>query len=348
MSGLFRYAPFAMLLAAAFVLYQQWPQAVQPVPVVRLPTTPAVQSQSEPVANQPVRAADKVVAQNLLPSLADTEVDGQLRTDEEGNLVVDLAVRDYFDYFLSAADQSGIDAVLQALLSDAGQRLPEVALGQLVELLGSYLDYKRAGLALLQEPLTLQQQREPQAQLQALHAALERLEELRRAHFSLAVQEALFGVEQAYARYTLDSLVLQLRDDLPESQRLMLQTQLRERLPEDLRASERRQQQALQQLQHSEQLWREGADEHQVREFLAMTYDAETVQRLLQEQRRERDWQHRYGAYREELKGLQGAGLSAFDREQQQQRLCERLFQPAERHRVEIYDAIAAKQLLQP
>jgi lipase chaperone LimK len=279
-----------------------------------------------------------------LPSLAGTEVDGRLQTDAAGNLLLELAVRDYFDYFLSAVDHSGLDAVIEALLADAGRRLPEPALGQLISLLGDYLDYKRASMALMQQPLDAHQQVDPQAQLQVLQAAFERLDALRRAHFSAAAQEALFGAEQAYARYTLDSLALQQRDDLDDSQRAQLQEQARERLPEALRASEQRQQLALEQLARSEQLWREGADEQQVREFLAMTYDPDTVQRLLVEQRRERDWQQRYQAYRRELAGLQGRGLSTEDGEQLQRQLRERLFASEDRHRVETYDAIAAKQ----
>ena len=52
-------------------------------------------------------------------------MDGRLQVDAAGNLLLELAVRDYFDYFLSAVDRSGLDAVIAALLADAGRRLPE-------------------------------------------------------------------------------------------------------------------------------------------------------------------------------------------------------------------------------
>ncbi|MGY2498669.1 lipase secretion chaperone, partial [Klebsiella pneumoniae] len=68
------------------------------------------------------------------------------------------------------------------------------------------------------------------------------------------------------------------------------------------------------------------------------------VQRLLDEQRRERDWQQHYQAYRNELASLRGRGLSEADGEQLQRQLRERLFSSEDRHRVETYDAIAAKQ----
>lgn len=336
----------AALLAGGLTLYWRWP-AAEAVPaasglsfaVVAEPMPPAL-AVPAPVPAEPA----PLPSATPLPSLAGTEVDGRLQTDAAGNLVLELALRDYFDYFLSAVDHSGLDASIAALLADAGARLQEPALGQLTSLLGDYLDYKRASLALLQQPLDARQQVEPQAQLQALQRAFERLDALRRTHFSAAAQEALFGAEQAYARYTLDSLALQQRDDLDEVQRAQLHEQLRQQLPEALRVSEQRQQQAQAQLARSEQLWREGADEQQVREFLAMTYDPPTVQRLMAEQRRERDWQQRYQAYRAELAGLQGRGLSAVDAAQARQHLRERLFASEDRHRVETYDAIAAKQ----
>ncbi|PIA68165.1 lipase secretion chaperone [Pseudomonas sediminis] len=352
MSKFFSLSLVAVVVAGGLTLYWRWPAAVPEALPTAAVAVPSRQTSTEPlsvpIAKASVEAQPSVAA--TLPSLADTEVDGRLRTDAAGNLVLDLAVRDYFDYFLSAVDHSGLDAVIEALLADAGRRLPEPALGQMVSLLGDYLDYKRASMALMQQPLDARQQIEPQAQLQALQSAFARLDELRRAHFSAAAQEALFGAEQAYARYTLDSLALQQRDDLGEAQRTQMLEQLRARLPNALRESEQRQQLALEQLQRSEQLWRDGADEQQVRDFLAMTYDPQTVQSLLDEQRRERDWQQHYQAYRNELASLQGRGLSEADNEQLQRQLRERLFNSEDRHRVETYDAIAAKQpeLLDP
>ena len=38
-------------------------------------------------------------------------------------LVLELALRDYFDYFLSAVDHSGLEASIAALLADAGQKV---------------------------------------------------------------------------------------------------------------------------------------------------------------------------------------------------------------------------------
>jgi lipase chaperone LimK len=338
--------PVALLAAAAaaLILYWQWPSpGAAPAAATRV-AEPVVATPGVPAPPRPRPAPARAAPQALVPGMLGTEVDGELKTDSAGDLQLSLGVRDYFDYFLSAADQAGLEVAVEALLADAGSRLQEPALGQLIGLLGDYLDYKRAGLALLQQPLDAQQQAQPQAQLAALQQAFERLAQLRRTHFSAGAVEALFGGEEAYARYTLDSLALLGRDDLSEQAKAEALERLRGQLPAAMRASEERQSQVLAQQAESERLWREGASEEQVREFLALTYDPPTVERLLAEQRNERAWQQRYAAYRDELASLQGNGLSPADRRREQQRLRQRLFNAEDRHRVDTYDAIAAKQ----
>jgi lipase chaperone LimK len=333
------------IVAAALTLYWQWPQPIAARADAASPTQPGASVIASPLLRQPAPpAVEQAAPVAVLPSLSGTEVDGELKTDSAGDLQLDLAPRDYFDYFLSAVDQNGLDSSVEALLADAGGRLQEPALGQLIGLLGDYLDYKRASLALMQQPLDAHQQARPQVQLAVLQQAFDSMAQLRRSHFSAGAVEALFGAEEAYARYTLDSLNLLARDDLSEQGKAAAQQRLREQLPAAMRASEERQSQALVQLEQSERLWREGASEEQVRQSLALSYDPSTVERLLLEQRNERDWQQRYSSYREQLARLHSNGLSPADQQHEQQRLRQRLFNAADQHRVDTYDAIAAKQ----
>ncbi|SFI38495.1 Lipase chaperone LimK [Pseudomonas guineae] len=330
---------------AGLTLYWQWPAAALPV----TSAAPIAVTAPASAAPSPLLPAIKLSIAPVrvpasLPGLQGTEVDGELRADSAGNLQLSLALRDYLDYFLSAADQAGLEVVVETMLADARGRLPEPALGQFIGLLGDYMDYKRASLALLQQPLSTAQQSSPDGQLITLQRAFEQLAQLRRTHFSSAAAEALFGAEEAYGRYTLENLALMARDDLSEQGKALAQERLRAQLPEVMRASEARQTQAQALQIQSEKLWHEGATEEQVRQLLALTYDPPTVERLLSEQRNERVWQQRYATYLQELAGLQGDGLSAADQQREQQRLRQRLFSAEDQHRVETYDAIAAKQ----
>jgi lipase chaperone LimK len=343
----FRSTVPCLLLAgsvAGFTLYWQWPAAVLPAASVTslhpLATAPSpLRAVAETTTDTPITSAPAT-----LPGLQGTEVDGELKADSAGNLQLNLAVRDYLDYFLSAADQAGLEASVEAMLADASGRLQEPALGQFIGLLGDYMDYKRASLALLQQPLSAVQQNTADAQLLALQQAYEQLAQLRRAHFSSAAAEALFGAEEAYGRYTLDNLALMARTDLSEQAKAMAQEHLRAQLPQAMRTSEERQAQAQALQIQSAKLWQEGASEEQMRQLLALTYDPPTVERVLSEQRSERAWQQRYTTYQQQLASLQGDGLSAADQQQEQQRLRQRLFSAEDQHRVETYDAIAAKQ----
>lgn len=330
---------------AGLTLYWQWPAAAVPVAPTALVAVKAPPAAIPSPLLQTAKPNTAVVqAPTSLPGLQGTEVDGELKVDSAGNLQLSLALRDYIDYFLSAADQAGLDAAVAAMLADARGRLQEPALGQFIGVLGDYMDYKRASMAVLQQPLSSAQQATPDGQLVVLQRAFEQLAQLRRAHFSSAATEALFGAEEAYGRYTLDNLTLMARTDLSEQGKALAQERLRAQLPEAMRASEERQAQAQALQVQSEKLWQEGASEEQVRQFLALTYDSPTVERLLSEQRNERAWQQRYAAYQQELASLQGNGLSPADQLVEQQRLRQRLFNAEDRHRVETYDAIAAKQ----
>lgn len=330
---------------AGLTLYWRWPAAELSAAPVPLTAVAAPFSTIPSLVPQTIKPPPPVInAPTGLPGLQGTDVDGELKADSASNLQLSLALRDYLDYFLSAADQAGLETVVEAMLADARRRLPEPALGQFMSLLGDYMDYKRASLALLQQPLSTAQQSTPDDQLLALQGAFEQLAQLRRAHFSSAATEALFGAEEAYGRYTLDNLALMARDDLSEHAKALAQERLRAQLPEAMRASEARQAQAQEVRAQTETLWQEGASEEQVRQFLALTYDPPTVERLLAEQRNERAWQQRYAAYQQEIASLQGNGLSAADQQQEQQRLRQRLFSAEDQHRVETYDAIAAKR----
>jgi lipase chaperone LimK len=337
-----------LILAGSVVgltLYWQWPEPALPVVTI----TPVAANASLGSAPSPllksIKAATRVASVPAsLPGLQGTEVDGELKVDSVGNLQLTQGLRDYLDYFLSAADQAGLEPVVEAMLADARGRLIEPALGQFIGLLGDYMDYKRASIALMQQPLSAAQQSSADGQLVALQRAFEQLAQLRRAHFSSAATEALFGAEEAYGRYTLDNLVLMARDDLTDQGKALAQERLRAQLPDAMRASEERQAQAQALQIQSEKLWQEGASEQQVRQLLAMTYDSPTVEHLIVEQRNERAWQQRYATYQQELAALQGNGLSVEDQQREQQRLRQRLFNTDDQHRVETYDAIAAKQ----
>src|SRR5690554_7854100 len=89
----------------------------------------------------------------IAPSLAGTDIDGALQADENGQLIVNLEVRDFFDYFLSTVGEVSPETAIGQIQQMARQHLPESAAQQALALLDQYLDYKQASLAVMQTEL---------------------------------------------------------------------------------------------------------------------------------------------------------------------------------------------------
>jgi len=273
------------------------------------------------------------------PDAGHRHLDGDLKLDAEHNLVVDLGVRDYFDYFLSAADRVGLDRATSLLLEDADRRLDQPALGQLQQLLQDYLDYRRARQVLMDPPQA--PPRDPHLQREMLAQQARQLASLRRQYLDEAVVEAFFGAEEAYSRFLLDTFDVQLRGDLEPGARLRALEALRERLPAEARESGQRQGRALGLQAEIDRLLRAGVGEEQMRAFLALHYDPPAVERMLAEQREERLWRSRYQAYREQLSALRRSDLGPGELAVRTAELRRRMFSGEELLRVEHYDAFA-------
>lgn len=267
-------------------------------------------------------------------------VDGDLRVDAGGQLVVDIGLRDYFDYHLSSADRIGLERAAELLLRDAGQRLGQPALDQLGYLLADYLDYRRARQALQERPLGDALQHDLQLQRDLLRQQNAQLASLRRQYLDADTVQAFFGEEEAYARFVLASLDLHL-GELPARERQLALEALQASLPEPVRETGRRHGQALDVQAQTERLLRAGVSEQGMRAFLALHYDPQSVQRLLTEQRHERQWRRQYRAYRRQLDELGQAGLSAEAYREHAQQLQRRLFSGADLERAQHYDAFA-------
>jgi lipase chaperone LimK len=127
----------------------------------------------------------------LPPSLQGTEVDGELRMDAGGRLIVTPETRAFFDYFLSAAGEESPDRLKARMVDGIHARLPARAAAEAVSLLERYLLYRERARAVS----TL----DPEIRLRHLR-------DLRREVFGHSAAEALFGEEEK-----LDALALEAR-----------------------------------------------------------------------------------------------------------------------------------------
>ncbi len=272
---------------------------------------PEAASTATPVAHE---TPPSLGAEPFADSLQGTGIDGRLAADANGELVLETATRDFFDYFLNTVGEVSPEQALAEIERLARAHLPASAAQQALALLDDYLTYKREAVALGDRSLDPAQARDPAYQLAMFGQALDDLKRLRRDIFSTQAHQAFFGLEEAYGDYTLANLALQQRQDLSPAARDTLMEWHRQQLPAEIRQTEQRlhseadlhhrRQQAIataaSPVAAGEQLRELGLAEDQVSQVVGYLEERAVFDR-------------QFAAYQAELDRLRAAGLASSD-----------------------------------
>ena len=136
----------------------------------------------------------------LPASLKGVPTPAQLDVDATGNLIINDKIRKMFDHYLSAIGEENTSASIDRIELLLSRQLSEPALGQALQILGGYIDYKAAIDSILQQS-SLYQSGQFDAQAIASVKAQIRLE--RNTYFSEDVIEIFFGREDQYDDYSI-------------------------------------------------------------------------------------------------------------------------------------------------
>lgn len=288
------------------------------------PGTPAVVTESRSGSNTtPASLGPKPFA----PSLAGTDIDGALKAGRDGQLVINLQVRDFFDYFLSAVGEVSPETAIRQIEQMARTHLPEPASGQALALLDQYLAYKQASLAVMQTSLDPARRGDPAYQVAALGDALAQLKALRQSTFDTNVHRAFFGLEEAYSEYTLATLAIQQRNDLSEQGKQALVEWHRNQLPKALKTTEQRLHASTRQQQARIAAINSASSPdvagQQLRELGLDSDGAESLVKYLKHRER---FDQRFETFQEALKQDGPSGLAAQDLATQREELLRQYF----------------------
>ncbi len=275
----------------------------------------------------------------LPASLDGTTVDGHLRVDADGNLLVTVGVRHVFDYFLSTIGEENLEQIKGRIALYIAENLPHEAALQAWGILHRYLGYKRS-LVGMQHP-------KPDGSVADLRSAMRRRNEARVSWLGEATSQAFFGPEEAYDRYTLNRMEVMRNDALSEQERQKKLANLRANLPPQISQMIRKTMGPVHAAQHVETMRQQGATPAEIREYRAQRFGPEAAQRLAELDKRRAKWQSRYQAYRQQRQSITRAGLSQQDQQAQIKALRSRLFSQDELTRVEALDRIRARQSLE-
>ncbi len=301
------------------------------------PTTTPPASSGMPIEDAP--GEPQTERGYFAPSLTGTDVDGELKVDEDGNLVVTRGTRDLFDYFLSTSGERSLEAILEEIRQYAAQRLPPDAAAQAIVLLEDYVAYKVAEQDYLHQDMS---QQENDEYVDTLDRVLDQLIALRQQHFSPEQSQALFGVEQAYGAYALERMRIASDGDLAADEKARRLAELATNAPVEIREVKHRTTGFVMMEQTVEEMRVRGATETDILQYREQQVGAEEAQRLARIDAENADWERRYAQYSEQRQQInQTPGLSAIDREAALKQIRAQYFAGPELDRARVYDQVA-------
>jgi lipase chaperone LimK len=297
-----------------------------------------------PAAETKTRADEAEIAEETVPdtyrtpaslgekpfasSLAGTQIDGNLRADSSGNLIVNLETRDFFDYFLNTVGEVPPEKALAEIEILARENLPPQAARQALDLLDQYLTYKESALALGSQNLDPSRQHDPQYQLQVLKSALADLKQLRRNAFDASTRDAFFGLEEAYGDYTLASMDIQQRTDLSPEAKTTLQEWHRQQLPEVIRTTETRMMADAERHRQRQAVLADARSPKDAgKQLRALGVEPEQSAEVVSYLKEREQFDQRFEQYRQELSSLEHSGVAGEDRATMENQLLEQHFQ---------------------
>ncbi|EDT43586.1 lipase secretion chaperone [Burkholderia ambifaria] len=278
------------------------------------PDAPAVGG----VAAAAPRAAVPASA-GLPPSLAGSSAP-RLPLDAGGHLAKSRAVRDFFDYCLSARSDLSATALDALVVREIAAQLDgTMAQPEALDVWHRYRAYLDA-LAKLPDAGAVDK-----SDLGALQLALDQRVSI--AYRTLGDwSQPFFGAEQWRQRYDLARLKIAQDRTLTDAQKAERLAALAQQMPADERAARQkadRQQAAIDEIA---QLQKSGATPDATRAQLTQTLGPDAAARVAQMQQDDASWQSRYADYAAQRAQIEAAGLSPQDRDAQIAALRQRMF----------------------
>jgi|GEM_PF-1314366 len=321
-----------VIVITTLIIFSSSPQTTQA-------PGPATSGQPTPEQARALNAAaasstpDQIEDPGPLPrALAGARPDIQLRTDANGNLIIDPQIKILFEFFLAGIADEPLETVLARIQHALAEQLHGAALAQARDLLRRYVDYKIAIADLEAEtpPGTVG----GNLTVTALSERLQRLQDLRSSHFNREENQAFFELDQVQDDYMLRHLAITQNGSLSEQERQQALRELDQQLPAPVREVRERVTRHGELYATTESMRNAGASEEEIYRVRAQAFGREGAENLAKLDQERAAWQQRLNDYIRERDTINQSGLSPEDRATALGELIESRFDEREQLRV--------------
>lgn len=272
-------------------------------------------------------------------------IDGELKVDEQGQLIISVSIRHWMDYYLSALGELDLPEIL-ALMQQKIDQLPEPARSQASGILQSYVSYKDqmadydGGDAV--DPMNT----DSAMMFGDLKSRMDWQKRLRREHFSPQLVTEFWRVDEIIDDFTVAKMDVVSSDQTAAEKKQAL-AKLEQELPEDVWTIRRASRVSVEVEMQEQEIIEQGGDaqvvKEQVQQLRSEKYGDQAAQRLAELDQKQQAWQDQLLAYQNEKQRVaQLEGLSEQDKQQILQDYKQQNFTAQQLPRVE-----AASSLLQ-
>jgi lipase chaperone LimK len=267
-------------------------------------------------------------ATGTLPASLAGSVPPRLPLDEHGHLRKARAVRDFFDYFLTAQHQvppNALDALVRKGI--AAQLDGAIAEPEALEVWQRYRLYLQTLGSL--ETLSAQASNSGTthtADLDAMQASLDERASVATRTLGADWSEAFFGPDWRHAHYMIERWRIQRDSTLTDAQKAARVQALEQSLPPDERASLERNERAQAQIRAIAQLQQPGVTIDQLRAKATQAFGPEAADRIVKMRQDDDAWHAKYAGYAAQRASIEAMGLSPEERDAQIAQLRRRVF----------------------
>ncbi|WP_041280386.1 lipase secretion chaperone [Desulfosudis oleivorans] len=278
----------------------------------------------------------------ISPSQYDTEIDGRLHEDGNGNLIVDVGFRDLFDYFFSALGEKTAEQIAADMEQYIDGALSPRAAEQARALLKMFIAYNRDLAEYTTANNTDVYNLHGRALVDYLKAYQAYLADTRMRHFGREYSDLFFGSEEKYQAYTIARMELGLTD-LPDEERKRQIEELRSQLPEKqqeiIRNHER-----MNEFMSREQAWQdEGVSGEELYDRRLANYGYDAAQRMAALDESNRRWQSRLNDFFQEVDQISATDWPEADKKDLIEGIKVSSFSETERLRVNVIERYRQK-----
>jgi len=272
---------------------------------------------------------------NLPVSLEGIDLNIELPLDDDGNLVVGMILKDFFEIYLSAMGEEELDDILLRIQAAMTQQLTSPALEQGFDALKRFIDYKVELANLEQQPSN-----PDLTELENIRQQKAVLAVIQQEYFSPSESDAFFAAEAEYDEFMLEHLTIQQNESLTTAEKQKQIQALANALPDDIREGREAAMKPAKVYQKAIELKASGGTAEDIYQMRSQTLGDEAASALAQLDQERDVWDQRLLAFNNQYQAIQAAGMSSEDADGEVQALLERDFSRVEVIRVKAINGL--------